>query len=132
LKNVYYELVAALQRQYGQLLDIGASLDGAFARSPWRVLDSRALVLELPASQMAELHLANLRTWRQDEHARREFDRAELDGLELTLERIVSGAEPAGVVTNVVRQVVAELAGEDPGVRAASRAAARAPGASAP
>jgi len=106
----YYELVAELQRQYGQRLDIGASLDGALARSPWRVLDTRALRLELPASQMAELHLANLRTWREDEHARAAFDRAELDGLEETLERIVSGAEPAGMVANGVRQVVAELA----------------------
>lgn len=104
----YYELVAQLQSHYGQALGIGAMLDASFARSPWRVLDSRAIELEIPAARMAELHLANLLTWRQDEHARRTFDRAKLDELEVTLERIVAGAEPAGVVTNVVRQIVAE------------------------
>lgn len=104
----YYELVARLQRHYGQALDIGSTLDAAFARSPWRVLDSRAVVLELPAARMAELHLANLRTWREDEYASRSFDRAELDGLDAALARIVAGAEPAGEVSNVVRQIVAE------------------------
>jgi len=106
----YYERVARLQRHYGQALDVGATLDAAFDRSPWRILDSRAVVLEIPAARMAELHLANLRTWRHDEFARRAFDPAELDELEAALERIVSGSEPAGVVTNVVRQVVAEAA----------------------
>jgi predicted double-glycine peptidase len=60
---------------------------------------------------MAELHLANLRTWRADDHARRIFDPAELDSLDATLERIVTSAEPAGKVTSVVRQVVAERVG---------------------
>lgn len=106
----YYELVARLQRHYGQALDIGADLDVAFARAPWRVLESRAVALEFPAAQMAELHLANLRTWRGDAYASRSFDRAELDELDRSLERIVTGAEPAGVVSNVVRQVVAERA----------------------
>ncbi len=104
----YYALVARLQSHYGQALDIGSALDGAFARSPWRVLDSRAVVLEIPAAHMAELHLANLRTWRGDEYARRSFDRAELDELDAALERIAAGAEPAGVVSNVVRQIVSE------------------------
>ncbi len=104
----YYELVARLQSHYGQALDIGATLDAAFARSPWRVLDSRAVVLKIPAAHMAELHLANLRTWRGDEYASRSFDRVELDELEATLERIVARVEPASVVSNVIRQIVAE------------------------
>ncbi len=104
----YYKLVARLQSHYGQALDIGATLDAAVARSPWRVLDSRAVVLEIPAAHMAELHLANLRTWRGDEYASRSFDRVELDELEATLERIVAGVEPAGVVSSVIRQIVAE------------------------
>jgi hypothetical protein len=33
-----------------------------------------------------------------------------MDELEATLERIVTGSEPAGVVSNVVRQIVAEIA----------------------
>jgi SAM-dependent methyltransferase len=106
----YYELVARLQGHYGQALDVGARLDAAFARSAWRVVDSRAIQLEIPAARMGELHLANLRTWREDEYARRSFDRTEMDELEATLERIVAGSEPAGVVSNVVRQIVAEVA----------------------
>jgi SAM-dependent methyltransferase len=105
----YYELVARLQRHYGQALDIGSTLDAAFAHSPWRILDSRAVVLEFPAAHMAELHLANLRTWRGDEYASRSFDRAELDELDGTLERIVAGVEPAGTVSNVVRQIISEI-----------------------
>lgn len=104
----YYELVALLQRGYGQVFDIGARLDGALERSPWRVVDSREVALELPVAAMTELHLANLRTWRDDDFAKRTFDRTELDSLEGALERIVTGAEGAGFVTNIVRQVVAE------------------------
>jgi len=103
----YYDLVARLQTHHGQSLDIGARLDAAFAASPWRVVDSRAVMLEIPALQMAELHLPNLRTWREDAYARRWFDTTELDELELILERIVAGEEPAGMVRNTVRQIVA-------------------------
>lgn len=104
----YYELVATLQASHGQLFDVGARLGTALEASPWRTVDSRSVRLELPATRMAELHLANLRTWRTDDHALRIFDAAELDALDATLERIVSGAEQAGTVTNRVRQVVAE------------------------
>lgn len=104
----YYALVTQLQQGYGQRFDVGAGLDGALERSPWRVVDSRAVLLPLPAARMAELHVANLRTWRDDDYARRAFDRSELDALEVTLERIASGELAAGCVRNVVRQVVAE------------------------
>jgi len=100
--------VAELQRHHGQALDVGATLDATFARSPWRVLDSRAVTLEIPAARMAELHLANLLTWREEEHARRAFDRAELDRLEATLARVMAGNEAAPPVRNVVRQIVGE------------------------
>jgi hypothetical protein len=66
----------------------------------------------MPAKAMAELHLANLRTWRDDDHARRAFDPLELDRLEGSLDRIVAGVEDAGVAVNVVRQVVAEREAE--------------------
>jgi hypothetical protein len=72
----YYELVGALQAHHGQALYIGAMLDGTLATTPWRVVDSRALTLEKPAAAMAELHVANLRTWRNDPFARDHFDRA--------------------------------------------------------
>jgi hypothetical protein len=101
--------VAELQRHYGQVLEVGARLDAAFDRSAWEVVESRRLVLSNPAPLMAELHVANLRTWRLDDHARRFFDPAELDGLEETLQRIVDGLEPAGMVSNGIRQIVAEV-----------------------
>lgn len=106
----YYQLVARLQSHYGQALEIGTRLDAVFASSPWKVLDSRAVVLDIPANQMAELHVANLRTWREDAYARRSFDSQELDRLERVLERIAAGNEPAGNVRNTIRQIVAVLA----------------------
>ena len=59
---------------------------------------------------MAGLHLANLRTRRRDDYARRVFDPAEIAALEASLERIASGHEPAGVVINAARQIVARRA----------------------
>lgn len=105
----YYALVAALQAHYGQALDVGPRLEAALARTPWRVVESRAVPAVRPAAAMAELHLANLRTWRDDPHARAAFDAAELDRLEAAVARVASGAEPAEVV-NVTRQIVAERA----------------------
>jgi trans-aconitate 2-methyltransferase len=103
----YYALVAALQAHYGQALDVGPRLAAALARTPWRVVESRAVAVEKPAAAMAELHVANLRTWRDDPHARAAFDPAELDRLEAALLRVVRGEDRA-VVVNVARQVVAE------------------------
>jgi SAM-dependent methyltransferase len=103
----YYELLSALQAHYGQALDVGAKLDACLARSGWRVAESRAVPCEKPAAAMAGLHLANVRTWRHDEHARAAFDPHEIDRLEGSLERIAAGEEDAGAVANVLRQVVA-------------------------
>lgn len=105
----YYELVAELQRRHGQELDVGARLDASFRSSQWKVAESRSVTLEMPAAQMAELHVANLRTWRARDEARRAFDGAELDALEKTLEAIACGHERANPVRNVVRQIVADL-----------------------
>lgn len=103
----YYALVGVLQAHYGQALEVGARLEAALARTPWRIVDSRAVEVEAPADAMAGLHLANLRTWRDDPHARAAFDAAELDRLDAALARIARGEEPARVV-NVARQLVAE------------------------
>jgi SAM-dependent methyltransferase len=103
----YYELVGALQRRYGQRLHIGAHLEDSFAHTAWRLVESRANPLEKSAPAMAELHLANLKTWRQDDYARGAFDLLELDRLEASLARIASGEEAAGSVRNVARQIVA-------------------------
>jgi trans-aconitate 2-methyltransferase len=106
----YYALLARLQAHYGQSLDIGARLGSAFEASPWHVVDSRAVELEIPGVDMVSLHLPNLRTWRNDEFAKRIFDAVELDELEASMQRIVSGEQPDAVVHNCVRQIVAELA----------------------
>lgn len=105
----YYELVGALQAHHGQTLYIGALLDDTLAATRWRVLDSRALELNRPAAAMAELHVANLRTWRNDPFARDTFDPQELDALDAALDALATGREAAPPVRNVARQVVATL-----------------------
>jgi trans-aconitate 2-methyltransferase len=103
----YYELVGELQTHYGQQLYVGESLASSFRDSGWKVIESRRRVLAKSGHKMAELHLPNLRTWRQDAYASRAFDPREVDALEASLERITSGVEDAGVVVNGVRQIVA-------------------------
>jgi len=97
-----------MQRHYGQELNVGAILDASFADTAWQVRQSRILILEKPARDMAQLHLSNLRTWGRNEYAAQAFDRRELDELEAALEHIASGASEAGVVSNTARQIVAE------------------------
>jgi trans-aconitate 2-methyltransferase len=104
----YYELVGRLQRHYGQTLLVGAVLDGFCASSGWRVVESRRRILTKSASEMAELHLANLRTWRHDEYACRAFAQSEIDSLEASLGQIANRLENAGVVVNVARQIIAQ------------------------
>jgi trans-aconitate 2-methyltransferase len=103
----YYELVARLQERYGQTLRVGAVLEGCFADTGWRLMESRRRVVERPARSLAELHLANLRTWRHDEFACQSFDPGEIDLIEGSLEKIVHGVEDAGVVVNAARQIIA-------------------------
>jgi len=105
----YYELVGALQAHHGQVLYIGAMLDGTLATTPWRVVDSRALTLEKPAAAMAELHVANLRTWRNAPFARDHFDPRELDELDSALDALATGRDSAPPVENLARQIVAAL-----------------------
>jgi trans-aconitate 2-methyltransferase len=103
----YYELVAQLQRHYGQALYIGALLEAFVDQSGWRIVESSQLKLKKRARKMAELHLSNLRTWRNDEYAKKSFDAAEIHRLEGSLGRIAGGEDDAGVVVNVVRQIIA-------------------------
>jgi SAM-dependent methyltransferase len=105
----YYELLAALQTHHGQVLYIGALLDGALAATPWRIIDSRAVVLDKPAAAMAELHVANLRTWRNDPFARDHFDPHELDELDAALDALAAGRDTAPPVENLARQIIAAL-----------------------
>jgi SAM-dependent methyltransferase len=105
----YYAFVCELQAHHGQALDVGTKLEACFAGTPWRIVYSEGRRLEKPAMAMAELHLANLHTWREQEYARRRFDGPVLDRLAIALERIVSGAEDGGKIVNVARQISAEL-----------------------
>jgi len=104
----YYELVDEMQRHYGQDLKVGATLDLSIAEAGWHVQESRSLVLEKSAREMAQLHLPNLRTWGRNEFAVQAFDRRELDELEATLDSIASRASDAGIVYNSAKQIVAE------------------------
>lgn len=104
----YYELVGEMQRHYGQTLCVGGLLEACVDQAGWKIVESERRILEKPAQQMAELHLPNLRTWRQNDFARKTFDPAEIDALEASLARIVSGEEDAGVVVNAARQIIAQ------------------------
>jgi SAM-dependent methyltransferase len=106
----YYELVDRLQRHHGQILRVGGVLEAAFAGTGWRLIESQRCRLEKPLHVMAELHLANLRTWRQDEFAARTFDPREIDNLALSLAEVAADRENHGVVLNIARQIVAERA----------------------
>ena len=106
--RLYYRLLEQLQRHHGQTLQVGAVLENGFAGSGWRLVESQRRLLEKPAGDMAELHLANLRTWRDDEYARRAFDSDEIAALETLLGRIASRRQDGGVVVNAARQIIAQ------------------------
>jgi trans-aconitate 2-methyltransferase len=103
----YYELVDELQEHYGQTLRVGALLEANFRDSGWALIESNRRSLGKSAADMAGLHLANLRTWRNDAYACRTFNPTEIDSLEASLERIATGTENAGIVVNAARQIVA-------------------------
>jgi hypothetical protein len=100
--------VAELQQQYSQTLLVGSLLDASFARTEWQIIESNRRILEKPASHMAELHLANLPTWRQDKYSSAALDPTEIEALEISLAQIVQGIEKAGIVVNAARQVIAK------------------------
>jgi trans-aconitate 2-methyltransferase len=104
----YYELVAQLQHHYSQTLLVGAILEASFENSGWRLIESKRRDIEKPADQMAEIHLANLRTWRHDEFASRYFDSREIDSMEASMDRMARGVESGGVVVNAARQIIAQ------------------------
>jgi hypothetical protein len=106
----YYDLVAQMQQHHGQTLLVGNILEASFENSGWYLVESRRRVLEKPASDMAALHAANLKTWRHDEYATRTFDAGELNSLEASLEEIAFRMEDAGIVVNSARQIIARRA----------------------
>lgn len=105
----YYEMVAQMQKHYGQELNVGALLDDAFRGTNWRLLRSQSVVLEKSVRDMAQLHVANLRTWGSNDFAIQAFDRHEIDQLENELDSIASGHQEEGVVYNTAKQMIAQL-----------------------
>ena len=106
----YYDLVGKLQAHYRQSLRIGARLDMLVSSNGWKVAECTSLELHKSAKDMAELHSANLQTWRTDEYARQAFDSGEIDRLQTSLDRIAQGAEDAGEVIDVAKQIIAKRA----------------------
>jgi len=104
----YYQMVALMQRHYGQELNVGASLDEAFAGTDWIPIHSESVNLKKSAREMSQLHAANLRTWRRDDFARRTFDHDEVRDLERDLDAIASGAQDVGFVYNTAKRLIAK------------------------
>ena len=104
--RLYYQLVGALQRHYGQELAIGRTLDRALVGSGWNAEISVERALSLPAPRMALLHRLNLATWRQDPFARATFEPEVLDDLAAALDEIASGAASAPDVHHLMRQLI--------------------------
>jgi len=104
--QLYYRLVADLQRHYGQELAIGRALDAALVGSGWDAQLDVVRPLALPARRMARLHALNLATWRHDPFARATFQAAMLDELADALDGIASGAADAPDVRHALRQLV--------------------------
>lgn len=103
----YYEMVGQMQKHYGQELNVGALLEDAFAGTSWHLIHSESVVLEKSARDMAQLHVANLRTWGGNDFAAQAFDRSEIDQLEGELSSIASGCTEAGVVYNTAKRIIA-------------------------
>jgi len=103
----YYEMVARMQKHYGHDLNVGAALTDAFRGTSWNLVSSDSVVLEKSARDMAQLHLANLRTWGRNDFAVQAFDRQEMDQLASQLDSIASGSIDAGVVYNTAKRIVA-------------------------
>ena len=103
----YYKMLAGMQKHYGQELNVGALITDAFGGRSWSVVHSESVVLEKPARDMAQLHVANLRTWGRNDFAVQAFDRHEMDQLESQLGSIASGHIEAGVVYNTAKRIIA-------------------------
>jgi trans-aconitate 2-methyltransferase len=102
----YYELVAQLQRHYGQALEIGSALGRLGAGLDAEVLHSGVRTVSPPAASMARLHELNLRTWRQDPYAGEHFDAAELDAVAAGLARVSRGEDPDASVDQGMGELI--------------------------
>jgi trans-aconitate 2-methyltransferase len=105
----YYELVEEMQRHYGQKLNVGATLDGNFAGTGWRVQQSRSFSCGKVRAGYGSATLANLLTWDKKRICCSGIrsSRAGLTG-GAALDSIASGASEGGMVRNTVKHIVAK------------------------
>jgi SAM-dependent methyltransferase len=104
----YYALVERMQAHYGQRMYIGRDLAALAegARPTWVVESAEIAASALAATDMARLHLLNLRTWSHDPFAQASYDAAELADLDAALAQIASGEISAAPVSLGMGQVV--------------------------
>lgn len=104
----YYALVERMQTHYGQRMYIGRDLArlAREAGSAWTVEHTEIAPFALAATDMARLHVLNLRTWSQDPFARAHYAEAELAELASDLDEIALGEVSAEPVTVGMGQVV--------------------------
>jgi trans-aconitate 2-methyltransferase len=108
----YYELVAALQSNHGQSTTIGAQLDDHVAslKTGIETLSSECTPLQLMGTQMPQLHLMNIATWKQDPKVEAIASAEELDRIERELSALIAaGSAP---VECTLRQIVLVKTGE--------------------
>jgi len=102
----YYAHVLAMQRHYGQDMQVGSRLLEVAQRQEVTIyLEENITTLVDPIS-MARLHEMNLRTWREDPFAVENFDSAELDQLGNYLQQVAVGVRAAPPVQVGVTQLV--------------------------
>jgi trans-aconitate 2-methyltransferase len=102
----YYELVAELQQRHGQALDVGSRLAELAGESGLVVERASIRPLAQKPSEMAALHVLNLRSWRHDPEAG-DFDDDELDALDEALVAIARGGPAEPVEQDLGELVVA-------------------------
>jgi hypothetical protein len=97
-----------MQAHYGQRMYIGRELGQVALESApeWVVERSEIANSPLPATDMARLHLLNLRTWSRDPFALANYDSSQLRELETRLEQVAAGSVAAPPVSLGMGQVV--------------------------
>jgi ubiquinone/menaquinone biosynthesis C-methylase UbiE len=94
----YYGMVEAMQEYYGQALRIGRALAELATGSGWRVIDHHVTSVPISGSQMAKLHVENIRTWKNDPFAMSHLDPDDVAEVEERLDAIAEGCDEASVL----------------------------------
>lgn len=103
----YYEMLSKLQEHYGQKMNVGETSPSHFQRTKWQLVSDEGVLLRKDARHMAQLHAANLATWRDDPFALRAFTKEEVDDLLRRLVSLACGDVETPAVLNTARQIIA-------------------------